>query len=57
MVRIFNFHGAFKSKRRAVKEEKKIDREHHGKKVSFIHKFGYSGGPRYAVLTRKGKKR
>lgn len=55
--RIFNFHGAYKSKRAAVREEKKIDREHRGKKVAFIQKFGYFGGPRYAVVTRKGKGR
>lgn len=53
--RIFRFHGAFKSKSAAMREEKKVDRAHGGKKVSFIQKFGYSGGARYAVLTRKRK--
>jgi len=47
--KIFKFHGAYKSKRAAVKQEKRTPR-------SFIEKFGYSGGSRYAVVTRKGKR-
>ena len=46
--KIFNFHGAFKSKRAAMKEERKV-------KHSFIERFGYRGGKRYAVVTRKRK--
>ena len=45
--RIFDFHGAFKSKRAAVRKEKHTPH-------SFIEKFGYRGGKRYAVVTRKG---
>lgn len=47
--KIFKFHGAYKSKRAAVKREKRTPH-------SFIEKFGYSGGQRYAVVTRKGKR-
>lgn len=46
--KIFNFHGAFKSKKAAVRKE-------HHTPHSFIEKFGYSGGRRYAVVTRKSK--
>ena len=46
---IFKFHGAYKSKRAAVKQERRTPH-------SFIEKFGYGGGSRYAVVTRKGKR-
>jgi hypothetical protein len=46
--KVFNFHGAFKSKRAAVGKEREVNH-------SFIERFGYRGGKRYAVVTRKGK--
>lgn len=47
--KIFKFHGAFASKRSAMKKEREV-------KHSFIERFGYKSGPRYAVVTRKGKR-
>lgn len=48
--KIFNFHGAFKSKRAAVRKERETPH-------SFIEKFGYGRGhkKRFAVVTRKGR--
>lgn len=50
----FVFHGAFKSKKKAVKKERSLVCKRNGKKSCFILRRKVRGGRRYIVLQRKG---